>query len=882
MSTNLVSAAEHLKSMPDQWLAREMQTPSGAVPPYLVLGELQRRQLLRSGAGKGPGPSSTVAQDAMRTTLQQITPPQPTGPPPPPGMAPIARGMPAGAMGAPMPGATPPQNVPRPKMMADGGSVDDGDSTQSPWNVSALSALEPYPDEDNVLAEIGRRESGGNYRAKPPKPTPGNPHPTASGKYQMINDTWQNAAHVTGLGTAFRSAREAPPWMQDVNARYLLRKYGANASITWGASGPYRSSQYQGPASPEEAAPPAGMAELPQSPEGDASRVQPDEQPNALDRPDLKELRQYAERQGFDLPPIPIPGIGSVPAVLMGPAPQPGLAPWGGIASVPQPGGILPAPPPGQPREPGYVMSAREARADAARQLRERIAQGDPYDQAKANTAEQVAEDKATILGMIGKAPRDQVEYQKLVRAVQNMQDTAQAAMHPKIADLLIKMGMGLLASHSPHFGVALGEAGLMTMSDVEKQQSEARKNYIAALQSGVTLQDKQNAYDEKLAELQLKLRQQRETAGLAQNKERRDEIRALTTDLNQRSRDLTTAERDWQKEQEPKTYEQVLLNPSLYTPDQIAAAQQMQMQKNQPKGLTDAQKMQGRMDEINAYRRAAKLPILTDPSQGTDDEQRYMQYAIKPNPLLQEQREANRLQREQAAAAKAAADQARQEAEVQAKLEKSREYQQNWLNTQSKMVDPGMDRISKARQMLNANNGPGDFAAMMELVPAITGGAGSGVRLTGKEIDMIWHSRSAWDEFWGKLQHWKDGTLFTADQREKAKAMLDRLADKSQAKQEVIRWASGRLGQSTAGPDWQRNHWSIRQQAEQELSDIDQHAIALRDSKGKLRYFDNTEGLPHGTGQKIDPNDARYFLKAAGGDPEMAQALAQHWGWTF
>src|SRR5262252_4457927 len=782
MSTNLVSAAEHLKSMPDQWLAREMQTPSGAVPPYLVLGELQRRQLLRSGAGKGPGPSSTVAQDAMRTTLQQITPPQPTGPPPPPGMAPIARGMPAVAMDAPMPGAAPPQNMPRPKMMADGGSVDDGDSI-NPWNVSALSALEPYPDENNTLNEIGWRESGGNYRAKPPKPTPGNPHPTASGKYQMINDTWQNAAHTTGIGTAFRTAREAPDWMQDVNARYLLRKYGPNASITWAASGPYRTSSYQGPTGSEETAPPTGMAALPESPEGDASRVQPDTQSDQatvtppagpLDRPDLGDLRAFLERRNFTAPNIPMPGIGSVPAFIIG-----------------------------RPPEPGYVTTARQETEDIQQQI-EKAKKYTPYDQAVADTAQQVAADKATVLGMIGKAPRDQAEYQKLAQAVQNLQNTAQAAMHPKIADLLIKMGMGLLASHSPHFGVALGEAGLMTMSDVEKQQSEARKNYIAALQSGVTLQDKQNAYDEKLAELQLKLRQQRETAGLAQNKERRDEIRALTTDLNQRSRDLTTAERDWQKEQEPKTYEQVLLNPSLYTPDQIAAAQQMQMQKNQPKGLTDAQKMQGRMDEINAYRRAAKLPILTDPSQGTDDEQRYMQYAIKPNPLLQEQREANRLQREQAAAAKAAADQARQEAEVQAKLEKSREYQQNWLNTQSKMVDPGMDRISKARQMLNANNGPGDFAAMMELVPAITGGAGSGVRLTGKEIDMIWHSRSAWDEFWGKLQHWKDGTLFTADQREKAKAMLDRLADKSQAKQEVIRWASGRLGQSTAGPDWQ------------------------------------------------------------------------------
>jgi len=862
MSTNLVSAAEHLKSMPDQWLAREMQTPSGAVPPYLVLGELQRRQLLRSGAGKGPGPSSTVAQDAMRTTLQQITPPQPTGPPPPPGMAPIARGMPAGAMGAPMPGATPPQNIPRPKMMADGGSVDDGDSI-NPWNVSALSALEPYPDENNTLTEIGRRESGGNYRAKPPKPTPGNPHPTASGKYQMINDTWQNAAHTTGIGTAFRTAREAPDWMQDVNARYLLRKYGPNASITWAASGPYRTSSYQGPTGPEETAPPTGMAALPESPEGDASRVQPDTQSDQatvtppagpLDRPDLGDLRAFLERRNFTAPNIPMPGIGSVPAFIIG-----------------------------RPPEPGYVTTARQETEDIQQQI-EKAKKYTPYDQAVADTAQQVAADKATVLGMIGKAPRDQAEYQKLAQAVQNLQNTAQAAMHPKIADLLIKMGMGLLASHSPHFGVALGEAGLMTMSDVEKQQSEARKNYIAALQAGVNLQDKQTAYDEKYAEWIMKLRQQRETAGLARNKANEDELHRLDTTQRQAKKDLEAAQEKADQAMRPKTAAEVLLAPpGTYDPQTMTNARILEAQKNQPKTLTDAQKMQGRMDEINAYRRSAGQPLLTDPSQGTDDEQRYVQYAIKPNPLLQEQRNQNTILREQAAEAKAEQQQQTAAAKTEQNLEKSREKQISYLLPVSKLVDPKVTAIRNALDNLNANDSVSDKAALLELIQATAGGAFSGVRITQAEIKSFEHGRSIWGDMQAKLQKWTTGTTFTPEQREFAKAMLYRAANKVEAKQEAIRYATQRLGESTAdNPDWQREHWRIRDQSLKELNDIDRHAIALRDSKGTLRYFDNVTNLPHGTGQKIDPNDARYFLKAAGGDPEMAQALAQHWGWTF
>src|SRR5262249_3687996 len=97
---DLISIANDLKTAPDQWLVQQMQRPTGATPPYLVLAELQRRQLLRSGGTQQKPPSSSVAQDTVQSTLQQITPPAPTGPPPPAGMTPPAMGP---GPGGPMP-----------------------------------------------------------------------------------------------------------------------------------------------------------------------------------------------------------------------------------------------------------------------------------------------------------------------------------------------------------------------------------------------------------------------------------------------------------------------------------------------------------------------------------------------------------------------------------------------------------------------------------------------------------------------------------------------------------------------------------------------------------------------------------------------------------
>lgn len=76
MPGNLVQVAEQLKGAPDQFLQQESQNPSGYAPPFLILGEISRRQQLRKAAQAGPPPATTVQQDLMRAAA------------PPPGMMP--------------------------------------------------------------------------------------------------------------------------------------------------------------------------------------------------------------------------------------------------------------------------------------------------------------------------------------------------------------------------------------------------------------------------------------------------------------------------------------------------------------------------------------------------------------------------------------------------------------------------------------------------------------------------------------------------------------------------------------------------------------------------------------------------------------------------
>lgn len=72
---NLVAQANQLKSLPDEYLAQQLQHPDGQFPPYLVMTELQNRTRVRqqSQAEEGASqPATTVAQELMAQSAQRL------------------------------------------------------------------------------------------------------------------------------------------------------------------------------------------------------------------------------------------------------------------------------------------------------------------------------------------------------------------------------------------------------------------------------------------------------------------------------------------------------------------------------------------------------------------------------------------------------------------------------------------------------------------------------------------------------------------------------------------------------------------------------------------------------------------------------------------
>ena len=68
---NLIEIANQLKDVPDQMLLKEVQSPSGAYPAYLVVTEMGRRKRMREQAQK-EAPTTTVAQDLAEPNREQM------------------------------------------------------------------------------------------------------------------------------------------------------------------------------------------------------------------------------------------------------------------------------------------------------------------------------------------------------------------------------------------------------------------------------------------------------------------------------------------------------------------------------------------------------------------------------------------------------------------------------------------------------------------------------------------------------------------------------------------------------------------------------------------------------------------------------------------
>ncbi len=141
---NLIEISEQLKDVPDQLLMKEVQSPSGAYPSYLVVTEMTRRKRMRDQAMKEV-PSTTVVQDLTQPSREQMMA----------AMAATQRGM-APSSQLVSPEALPPQaqqmSQPAPRLNA-------------PGIMASQQAMNTLAAQDVMGAQEPRRMAGGGMVA---------------------------------------------------------------------------------------------------------------------------------------------------------------------------------------------------------------------------------------------------------------------------------------------------------------------------------------------------------------------------------------------------------------------------------------------------------------------------------------------------------------------------------------------------------------------------------------------------------------------------------------------------------------------------------------------------------------------------------------------
>jgi muramidase (phage lysozyme) len=85
--------------------------------------------------------------------------------------------------------------------------------------LAPITAAETDENIRAILETLKAKESSGDYTVKNPKPDQ-----TASGAYGYTDGTWRAMTKKYGIGTEYKSAKEAPPEIQDMVAATNVRE----------------------------------------------------------------------------------------------------------------------------------------------------------------------------------------------------------------------------------------------------------------------------------------------------------------------------------------------------------------------------------------------------------------------------------------------------------------------------------------------------------------------------------------------------------------------------------------------------------------------------------------------------------------------------------
>jgi len=199
-----------------------------------------------------------------------------------------------------------------------------------------------------------------------------------------------------------------------------------------------------------------------------------------------------------------------------------------GTTAVPTTAAAKPiiAPPEAEPAELKDLNTRYEK---AANDLTQSIANIKQYDPASAETPEAIRAIKNRIRSFIGPEP-DNTKWQGNLN---ELMAEAKQMMHPTLGNALVQFGLNLMASRSHYFGQAVGEAGVAAMGDREKQQQQGRALWVQAMDMGLKLQGRTDAYNEKLGQMGIQEQRLDQSAGTANYKQQLDLVKQKRLELD-------------------------------------------------------------------------------------------------------------------------------------------------------------------------------------------------------------------------------------------------------------------------------------------------------------------------------------------------------------
>ena len=228
---DILEIEDVLKGLPDQALMQEAQQPTGQVPQYMVVSEIQRRSKMRkSFEAQKQQPSSTVREQILQEGIASVAPPPPQmigamGMPMPTEQerAAVAAGMPPGDTGLPvstyqqsvqqeLDRRANPQAMP-PQQMAAGGVVK-----------MANEGRVPYRPSGSTLEEVAMNL----YDYKPPMVMSGKqlrPDPSVPSREQQIRGILGEDFESPGAFSLLPGRGARPKFLETVmsNPEYVDR-----------------------------------------------------------------------------------------------------------------------------------------------------------------------------------------------------------------------------------------------------------------------------------------------------------------------------------------------------------------------------------------------------------------------------------------------------------------------------------------------------------------------------------------------------------------------------------------------------------------------------------------------------------------------------------